>query len=221
MKRALILGASGGIGTALAKTLDDRGWEVTGLSRSTEGLDITDEVSVASALDPLHGTFDLIFVATGALVINGHEPEKAVRQMTAPGLADQFAVNAVGPALILKHSLRLIPKDRPSTFAVLSARVGSIGDNRLGGWHSYRAAKAALNQLMHGAAIELARTHKAATVLCLHPGTVETAFTEKYAASHSTVSPSEAADNLLAVIARLGPEASGQFFDWAGKRIPW
>ena len=114
-----------------------------------------------------------------------------------------------------------IGQDRPARFVVLSARVGSIGDNALGGWYSYRAAKAALNQLIHTAAIEIARSHREAVVVCLHPGTVETRFTRDYSAGHSTVAPDTAAANLLAVLDGLTPADTGGFFDWAGVRIPW
>ena len=221
MKRALVIGASGGIGSAIVTELRKRGWEVNGLSRSEHGLDVTDEASVEAALGALQGPFQLVFVATGALVINGHEPEKAVREITAEGLLNQIRVNALGPAMVLKHALPLLPKDEPSVFAALSARVGSIGDNRIGGWHSYRTAKAALNQLIHGAAIEMKRTHKQAVAVCLHPGTVETPFTAKYAGRHKTVPALEAAANLVNVIEALTPAQSGGFFDYAGKEIPW
>ena len=221
MERALVVGASGGIGSAVAEALEARGVEVARLSRRGDGLDVTDEASVEAVLGGLEGPFDLAFVATGALVVDGHEPEKTLRAITARGLADQFAVNAVGPALVLKHALPLLPRDRRSVFAALSARVGSIGDNAIGGWHSYRAAKAALNQILHGAAVELRRTHKGAVVLALHPGTVATDFTEKYAGRHRTVAPGEAAANLLRVIEGATPEMSGGFYDYAGEAIPW
>jgi NAD(P)-dependent dehydrogenase (short-subunit alcohol dehydrogenase family) len=221
MENALIIGASGGIGGALCRQLQMRGIAVTGLSRSADGLDVTDEASVRAHLGALTGPFDLVFVATGALVVNGAEPEKAIRAITPKALMDQFAVNAIGPAMVLKHAVPLLHRDRRSVFAALSARVGSIGDNSLGGWHSYRTAKAALNQLMHGASVELRRTHKEAIVACLHPGTVETAFTAKYAGAHKTVPASDAAANLLAVIDRLTPAQSGGFFDYSGKEIPW
>ena len=221
MKRALVIGASGGIGSAVTGHLRELGVETHQLSRKDDGLEVTSEPSVASAFEQLDGTFDLIFVATGALVIEGHEPERALKDLSGEGLTNQFLTNAMGPALILKHGLRLLPKDRRAVFAVLSARVGSIGDNKLGGWHSYRASKAALNQLMHGAAIELKRTHKQAIVLCLHPGTVATAFTEKYAGRHKTVSPEVAAGDLLQVIINSPAEQSGTVLDYAGQQIPW
>ncbi len=221
MEKALIIGASGGIGGAVAAALRGRGVLVTGLSRSADGLDVTDKASVSAALSGVAGPFDLIFVATGGLEINGAAPEKTVKAVSAQAMQDQFALNTIGPALILKHALPLMPRDRRSVFAVLSARVGSIGDNRLGGWVSYRAAKAAVNQVIRCGAIELGRTHKQAVCVALHPGTVATAFTEKYLGRHPAVAPNEAAGNLLAVIDGLTPEQSGGFFDYAGTEVPW
>ncbi len=221
MKTALIIGASGGIGRALNDHLTTDGVKVTRLARSTDGFDLTDPDGAERMLASLSDPFDLILVASGALEINGMGPEKSMRTLSAKAMMDQFALNAVGPALVLKHVHRLLPRDRRSVIAVLSARVGSIGDNRLGGWVSYRAAKAAVNQIVHTAAIELARTHKQAICVALHPGTVKTAFTEKYLARHPAVEPNEAAANLLSVINGLTPADSGSFYDWAGKRVPW
>jgi len=217
----VIIGASGGIGGALADALAARGTAVTRLSRRNDGLDLTDEGSVERVLGRLTTPQDLVLVATGVLGADGNRPEKSIRQVTAQALAAQFAVNAIGPMLVLKHALRLLPRDRPSVFAALSARVGSIGDNRLGGWHSYRASKAALNQLVHGAAIELSRSHPRACVTCLHPGTVETDLTRRFASGHPTVTPEQAAQNLLRVIDGLTAEDTGGFLDWAGQEIPW
>ncbi|MBC2834170.1 SDR family NAD(P)-dependent oxidoreductase [Paragemmobacter straminiformis] len=219
--RALVIGASGGIGSALTAALRDRGSDVTALSRRTDGLDLTDESSIAAALSPLVAPYDLIFLATGALELHGNRPEKSLRALDPAALAAQFALNAIGPALVLKHALRLLPRDRPAHVAALSARVGSIGDNRLGGWYGYRAAKAALNQLVHTAAVEIARSHPLAVLCTLHPGTVETPLTRAYAAGHPTVSAATAAANLLAVLGALTPADTGGFFDWQGKAIPW
>lgn len=219
--RGLVIGASGGIGRALGAALAGQGVEVTGLSRSADGFDVTDEASVMAGLAALGGEFDLVFVATGALEIGAHRPEKTLRTVEPAQLAAQFALNAMGPVLVLKHALRLLPKDRPARFAALSARVGSIGDNGLGGWYSYRAAKAGLNQLLHTAAIEVARSHRQAVVALLHPGTVATRFTEKYVGTHPTVTPEVAAANLLSVLGGLTPADSGGFFDATGARVPW
>jgi NAD(P)-dependent dehydrogenase (short-subunit alcohol dehydrogenase family) len=221
MRRALILGASGGIGSAIAGELIRRNVEVTGLSRRDDGLQITDEASVEACLGRLDAGFDLIFVATGALEIAGARPEKTLGQLSAQAMMDQFAVNCIGPSLVLKHARRLMPRDRRGAFVTLSARVGSIGDNRIGGWYAYRTAKAALNQMLHSAAIELARTHPQMICAALHPGTVETEFTRKYVGRHPTVPAAEAAENLLQVIDALTPDQTGGFFDWTGAEVPW
>lgn len=221
MKRALVIGASGGIGRAMLDRLDLEGIEAVGLSRSQHGLDITNEASVAEALGALEGTFDLIFVATGALRINGAVPEKSLDMISETALLDQYRVNAIGPLLVLKHARRLLPRDRPAVVAVLSARVGSIGDNGLGGWYGYRAAKAGVNQLVHSAAIELARKYPQLCCVCLHPGTVETRFTEGYQDRHPTVSAETAAQRLFEVIAALDAGKTGGFFDYSGAEIPW
>jgi NAD(P)-dependent dehydrogenase (short-subunit alcohol dehydrogenase family) len=172
-------------------------------------------------LGAVTGPFQRIIIATGGLEIGGHAPEKALKHLSGEGMAQQFALNTIGPALVLKHAVALLPRDAPCVIAALSARVGSIGDNRAGGWHSYRAAKAALNQIIRGAAIELGRSHKAAVCVALHPGTVATPFTEKYLGRHPSVPASEAAANLLRVMDGLSSADSGQFFDWAGKRVAW
>ena len=213
--RTLVIGASGGIGAALCAASG-----AVGLSRA-EGLDVTDEASIRDSLARLEPPFDRILVATGALELGGVPPEKALRALDPANLAPHFAVNAIGPALVLKHALRLLPRDRPARFAALSARVGSIGDNALGGWHSYRAAKAALNQLIHTAAIEIARSHPQAIVVCLHPGTVATRFTARYQASHPTIPPEEAAARLLATLDALTPAQTGGFYDNRGAVIAW
>jgi NAD(P)-dependent dehydrogenase (short-subunit alcohol dehydrogenase family) len=219
--RVLVIGASGGIGAALVEGCRARGDAVTPLSRSADGLDLTDEASVSAVLEAVASPFDAVFIATGALEIDSASPEKSIRSITQKSMMDQFALNAVGPALVLRHASKLMPRDRRAVFAVLSARVGSIGDNRLGGWISYRSAKAAVNQIVHTAAIELSRSHPQSICVALHPGTVETPFTEKYLGRHPAVPPEEAAGNLLNVVDGLTPADSGGFFDWAGKAVPW
>ena len=220
MDRALVIGASGGIGSALASELAARGADVTGLSRSGDGLDVTDPASVDRVLGALEGPFDTILVATGILAPEGDMPEKSLDALDAKDMARTLAVNAIGPALVLRHAPRLLPRERRSVVGVLTARVGSIGDNRMGGWYSYRASKAAANQIVHGAAIEIGRKRTHAVVVALHPGTVETPFTAEYP-GHRKVAPDEAAQNLLNVLERLKPENSGGFYDYAGEAIAW
>lgn len=154
-----MIGASGGIGAALVRALEKRGLTVTGLSRQRHGFDLRDPDSVEAVMGAQTGPFDMILVATGVLAGEGLGPEKRLRDVTASAMAEQFAVNCIGPAMILKHAARLLPRDRRAVFACLSARVGSIGENQLGGWYSYRASKAALNQVLHTGAIELVRSH--------------------------------------------------------------
>jgi NAD(P)-dependent dehydrogenase (short-subunit alcohol dehydrogenase family) len=182
---------------------------------------LRDPAAVERCLGALAGPFDLVFVATGILAPPGGRPEKALAAVEAAVLAEVFAVNTIGPALVLRHVPHLLRRDGRGVCAVLSARVGSIGDNAIGGWHSYRASKAALNQIVRGAAIELKRSHKEAVCVALHPGTVATPFTADYAGRHATVTPEVAARNLLGVIAGLTPAQSGGFYDYAGAEVPW
>lgn len=221
MKNVLLIGASGGIGQALHAALEAKGRVVTALSRSRHGLDLTRESSIEEHLGKLDQRFDAVLLVTGGLEIDGVPPEKSLKALSAQNMVNHFTLNAMGPGLVLRHAGRLLPRKSPCVFAALSARVGSIGDNRLGGWISYRAAKAALNQIVHTAAIELARTHPQSVCVALHPGTVETALTQKYAGGYDTVTPDVAAENLLGVLDGLGPEDTGGFFDWAGKQVPW
>lgn len=220
MARALVIGASGGIGNSLVRELKVRRYEVTELSRSTNGLDVTNEASVQKHIGGLQEPFDVVIVATGALASSEAGPEKTLKSLDTDAMAEQFAINAIGPMLVLKHVLKLLPRDKRVVFAALSARVGSIGDNELGGWYSYRASKAALNQYIRTASIELARSHKHSICIALHPGTVATPFTKDYQ-SHSMVEPETAATNLLNIFENATEKETGKFFDWAGKEVPW
>ena len=221
--RVLIIGASGGIGSALAKALSStyKINDIVTFSRSTDNLDITNENSIRSMTSTLHGEFDLIFIATGALEIDGVGPEKTILSMTPEALKAQFETNTLGPALLIKHLHTFLPRSRPSVLAVLTARVGSISDNNLGGWISYRTAKAALHQIIRTSALEIANKRKQSICVALHPGTVQTELTKKYVGTHPSVSPDEAAQNLLNVVNSLSFEDNGQFFDWSGKQVKW
>ena len=224
---AAVIGAGGGLGGALLAALEagspyDR---VIGLGRHTDPpLDLLAEPSIAAAAAWLAGAGELRLVldATGFLHGAGFTPERGLRALDPAHMAHSYALNAIGPALLMKHLCPLLPRRGRSVFATLSARVGSIGDNRLGGWHSYRAAKAALNQLVRTASIEVARTHPDAILAALHPGTVGTPLSAPFAKSGLDVRPpGAAATDLLGVIARLRPQDSGGFYDQTGAEIPW
>ena len=224
---AVVIGATGGIGSALLRRLQGTcGFGVVvGLSRtSTPALDLGDEASIAACADFIsrHGTLRLVLVATGLLHRTGIQPEKSIRELNAASLTDMFAVNTIGPALVLKHFLPLLARDGRAVLAALSARVGSIGDNRLGGWYGYRASKAALNQFVRTAAVELHRRQRQAVCVALHPGTVATQLSSPFGKLGLEVqAPAVAAARLLRVIDGLGPADNGNFFDQHGLAVPW
>ena len=248
---AVVVGASGGIGAALVQALvRDGGYaSVVALSRTGEPgaqtdasgattrlvrgrIDICDEQSIAEAAQgpvaearrSTDAPLRLVLVATGVLQGEGvGPPERSLRMLDAASLLRSYQVNAVGPALVAKHMLPLLPRTGRSVLAVLSARVGSIGDNRLGGWHAYRASKAALNMILRNLAIELARTHPEALCLGLHPGTVDTGLSRPFqggVAREKLFTPDFSATRLLAVIEAASPGQSGQVLAWDGTPIP-
>ena len=224
---AVIFGATGGIGSALTEVLRTHGRlnSVLGFSRTTSpAIDLLDEASVehAAAFAAASGEVRLVIDATGFLHDERQVPEKSWRDLDAAKLARSFALNAIGPALLMKHVLPMLPRKGKAVFATLSARVGSIADNRLGGWYAYRASKAALNQLVRTSAIELARRSPEALCIALHPGTVATPLSAPFATAGLQVhQPIEAAHHLLAVVDRLAAGSSGGFFDWRGQPVPW
>lgn len=223
--RAVVIGASGGIGAAVTEALREEDAEVHAFARSFPGkrhIDVTDEASVAAAAARVVGPVDLVFVATGLLHDSGRGPEKTWRELDADWLARNFLVNGIGPALVAKHFLPLLPRDRRAVFAALSARVGSIADNSLGGWYGYRASKAALNQLIRTLAIEERRRNPQAIVVALHPGTVDTALSKPFQGNVQPgrlFAPDRAAVQLLDVLDGLRPQNSGKLFDWEGKEV--
>jgi len=231
--RALVFGASGGVGGALAVRLRDQGYETMALARKPSPdwsgaqlrFDLEDEGSLASAAAELKDGAPIrrVIVATGLLHADGVAPERSNSALDAAQLLRLYAINAAGPALIAKHFLALLPRAEPSVFAALSARVGSIGDNRLGGWHSYRASKAALNMLIRTMAIELKRTRPHAILVGLHPGTVDTGLSRPFQRNvpeGRLFTPDESAARLLVVVDGLGLEDSGGVFAWDGARVP-
>ncbi|MBE0703865.1 MAG: SDR family NAD(P)-dependent oxidoreductase [Afipia sp.] len=232
-ERAVVVGASGGIGGALATRLADLGTVVDALSRlgaardarlSAGIIDVEDEASIANAARAIsaESPIDLVIVASGLLHAEGIVPEKSYLQVSGASFERYFAVNATGPMLVAKHFLPLLAKDRTSVFAALSARVGSINDDRLGGWYGYRASKAALNMIVKTLSVELARTHPQAACVALHPGTVATDLSlpfQRGVPAEKLFSPETAAKHLLNVIEGLSASDSGRSLAWDGSAI--
>ncbi len=237
---SVVIGASGGIGGAFVEALagDPAVARVFALSRSGRvlihdkvvpgTLDLEDEASIAEAAHragETAGGLQLVIVASGML----HEgqslqPEKTWRSLSAASLERSFAINTIGPTLVAKHFLPLLDRDRKSVFAALSARVGSISDNELGGWYGYRASKAALNMLIRTLSIELQRRRPESLCIGLHPGTVDTGLSKPFQSGvreGRLFTPDYAAERLLAVIDGLGLGESGKVFAWDGKVIPF
>ncbi|MGU3361181.1 SDR family NAD(P)-dependent oxidoreductase [Methylobacterium sp. M6A4_1b] len=236
MTGAVVIGASGGIGRALVDALAAESGDRTIFAFSRSGLsysrpihsgqiDLADETSIAAAAAAVArvGPPDLVIIASGVLHQTGVSPEKSLRSLDPAAMATVFAVNTIGPALVAKHFFPLMPRTGRSVFAALSARVGSIEDNRLGGWYTYRASKAALNQILRTLAIEARRTHPDAIVAGLHPGTVKTALSGPFRPDPDVpglFTPDVSASHLLSVLAGLKPGDSGRVFAWNGQQIP-
>ena len=227
----VVVGATGGIGQALVQALKTALPDAAVLAlsrRSVPAIDLYHEVSLSDAAayigrqcQDTGRALRLVINATGTLH-TPHPPEKSWAQLDATAMAQVFAINTIGPALLMKHLLPLFPRQGKAVFATLSAKVGSIADNHLGGWYSYRASKAALNQLVRTAAIELRRRHPEALCVALHPGTVDTALSTPFAKTGlEVVSPAQAASRLLQVIDGLTTSDSGGFFNHDGSPLPW
>lgn len=233
----VILGASGALGGAFVRAGLARPGvgQVFALSRRAIGAsadarliplacDITEEASIAAAFATIGATGPVhrVIIATGRLHGEGLTPEKALRDLDAGRLARSFQVNAIGPALVIKHALPLLPRDERAVIAALSARVGSISDNRAGGWYGYRAAKAALNMLIRSAAIEAARRWPLAVIVGLHPGTVASTLSQPFQAGVKPghlFTPEESVERLIAVLDGLSPAQSGRLFAYDGQEI--
>lgn len=223
--RALVIGSSGAIGSAFVRALaqDSRCKTVSQVSRrDTPGFCLEDETSIKAIATRLaeQAPFELIIDATGALTIDGQGPEKHLGALNPTRLARAFEVNAIGPALLLKHLSPLLGNGS-CIFAKLSARVGSISDNRKGGWYGYRAAKAALNMLLQTAAIEIQRKRPQARVVALQPGTVVSKLSTPFLAGHETITADTSVVGLLETLDSLPVIPGAQFYDFQGQPIAW
>ena len=224
--RALVIGATGAIGSALLAHLqaDPRCALAVGLGRhTTPAVDLDEEATIAHAAQHLkaQGPWHCIIHAAGMLHGPHGPPEKRLGQLNYAQMEATFRTNTFGPALVLAHFAPLLAKQERSLLAVLSAKVGSIGDNRLGGWYSYRASKAALNMPLKTASIEVARTHPLAVLAALHPGTVRSALSEPFNGAEIGRAPADAAGDLLRVLDGLNAEATGGFYAYSGNSLPW
>lgn len=191
-------------------------------------MDVEDEQTLADAMAQVQrfgGILHAVIVTAGVLHDTDMRPERRLADLQVDAAERSFRVNALGPALVLKHAEPLLRQTGGTAyFASISARVGSIGDNRIGGWYSYRSAKAAQNQFVHTAAIELARRQPDLTCVTLHPGTVDTALSEPFQGRvkpEKLFSVERASQQLLEVLDGLGPSDSGGFFAWDGQPVPW
>ena len=222
---AVILGSSGGIGSAMVEAAKASGQfaRVSGFSRPE--FDVTDEASIAAVAEIIRQTelpLRLVLVATGYLHGAQGMPEKGIKQLDPALMAHNFQVNAIGPALVMKHFLPLMARDGKAVFVVVSAKVASLGDNQLGGWHSYRASKTALNMYLKNAAIEMARTRPELVLASLHPGTVETRLSQPFAKAGLDVRPANVAvSDMIRVMDGLTPADTGGFFNHLDARLPW
>ena len=224
--RAVVLGASGALGAAFVDLLraDVRFAEVVALSRSsTPAFSLENEASIQACAQHVaqSGAVHWVIDATGALEMDGVGPENRLDALNAPALMRAFEVNAIGPALLMKHFIPLLATDQPTVFATLSARVGSIEDNHKGGWYGYRAAKAARNMLLQTAAIEAHRRRPLAVFAALQPGTVRSRLSQPFVTPDDALAPELSAAHMLHLLDKLHPTGRAQFVDYRGAAIAW
>jgi NAD(P)-dependent dehydrogenase (short-subunit alcohol dehydrogenase family) len=244
---ALVVGATQGIGLAFVRQLlkEDRIVHLFATYRREQtaadlfalaaeqprlhcvAMDLSEEAQIAAGVDKIVAiapSLHLVINCVGLLHNSQQQPEKALRQLNTDNLLNYFLINSVGPALLAKHLLPALKHAEPSIFATISAKVGSIGDNRLGGWYGYRASKAALNMLLKTAAIEYGRRSPNTIVVMLHPGTTDTQLSKPFQSgvpAEKLFSPARTASQLLTVLSERTPQDSGAFFAWDGTQLPW
>lgn len=227
MKKVLVIGANGTIGSALCSKFENPAlageYEVTKLSRQQTDYS---EKSLQACSEQLDDgvPYSIIVCCVGVLHNDIVQPEKRLEQLNAEALAEYFRVNTIIPALCLRFFSRLLDRNSPSKFVFLSAMVGSIADNALGGWYGYRSSKAALNMMVKTASIEVARTNKQACLAVMHPGTTQSSLSRPYSGqvkSDKYYTPEQSAQRIIEVVEQLTPEQNGNFFNWDGTQIAW
>jgi NAD(P)-dependent dehydrogenase (short-subunit alcohol dehydrogenase family) len=222
MEKVIVVGANGAIGKAFADGCEARGISVVRLSREDMDLSSEDSIKACALRLQSEGFFDAIFVATGILHTPTIQPEKNIKQLNQDNLHTLFQVNAIGPIMVLKHFSGFFDPQKRGVFAAISAHVGSISDNKLGGWYGYRSSKTALNMFLKTASIELRRTHKELIVASIHPGTVDTPLSRPFHANipkEKLLTPEAAAHQLIELLEKLTPQDSGNFLNWDGSKI--
>jgi NAD(P)-dependent dehydrogenase (short-subunit alcohol dehydrogenase family) len=224
--KALVVGSGGSIGDAFAQAFyaDARCAHVELVSRGSHSdFDLRDPESIRAqaTLSSGKGPYHIIVDATGAISINGVGPEKALSSLNADHLMQAFLINAIGPALVLRHFSPLLAKGA-SVYAKLSARVGSITDNKKGGWYGYRSSKAALNMILQSAAIELQRKNPDLRVVALQPGTVKSKLSQPFTSTYSQIlEPAQSVSGMLDALKALQAKSGAYFLDYKGLEIPW
>lgn len=233
--RIAVIGSSGALGRAFISELvaRDEVEHIYAFSRSEVAfssgkvmsghIDYEDETSIERAAAQA-GMVDRVIVATGVLHDDALQPEKALRELTAENMHALYMANTVGPMLVAKHFMPKFSRHSKAIFAAISARVSSIGDNRLGGWYSYRASKTALNMLLKNASIEMKRTHPESIIVGLHPGTVDSDLSkpfQRHVPEGKLFTPDYSAQQMLAVLEGLSAEDSGNLYAYDGTRIEW
>ena len=224
---AVVIGNSGSIGSAIEKELSDQGFKnIIGFNRSSNPrLDLLNEETIAQSAQFIKDKdipVSIVFDATGLLHDDNNMPEKTYKNIDQIFMRKNFEINVMGPALIMKYFLPLLDKEEKSIFASISAKVGSISDNRYGGWYSYRASKAALNQMIKTASIEMKMKNQNAICLAIHPGTVESKLSKPFQKNDLTIqSPQESASNIFKILTSSTSKDTGSFYNWDGKIIDW
>lgn len=222
MKRALLIGANGTIGSALHALMAEK-YDLSVVGRQQTNYSDESMSQVANELKQ-DGPFEIIICCIGVLHNDHLVPEKRLSHLSEAMLTEYFRINTILPALCLKHFSALLAKSSPSSFTFLSAMVGSITDNSLGGWYGYRSSKSALNMMVKTASIELARSHKNSAVAVIHPGTTRGPLSQPYSSGirqDKYYTPEQTAERILAINESITYQNTGSFYNWDGTIIPW